>query len=157
MSQDFRAESLPFAFVLDAEQQRLAVAGGKYAIRVDARVVGPAARRRGIARVGVIEWKSHPFGHGFEQGNGDMRTLAGSAALDQRREDGGVGLAGGGDVGDGNAALDHDFAVAGDREKARFRLHEQVVGLLFAPGAVVAVTADVANDQSGIIKRQLCI
>ena len=62
-----------------------------------------------------------------------MRTpCAGAAALDQRGEDGAVGVHAGGDVGDRAAGLGRLLGRAGDRQEAGLALDQQVVGLLVA-------------------------
>ena len=141
------AEDLPLALVLQAQHHRATVAHGERAVGVDGGVAGAGARRRRGALEGVVHGKAHPFAQRFEHGHVDVAALARLAAQQQRRQDAGVGVHAGGDVGDGAAGLAGCLGRAGDRQETGLALDQQVVRLLVAVGAVVAVAGDVADDQ----------
>ena len=140
--------SLPFALVLQAQHHRAAVARRERAVGVDGRVRGArcaaaAARRR---RRSTSESPStRPSDSSIDTSM--CEPLPVLPPLQQRGQDAGVGVHAGGDVGDRVARLARLVGRAGDRQEAGLALDQQVVGLLVAVGAVVAVAGDVADDQ----------
>ena len=89
-----------------------------------------------------------------EHGDADVGALAGAAARDQRLQDRLVGVHAGADVDDGDAHARRRLGAAGDGGEPRLGLHQQVVGLAVAEGAVVAVARDRAADEAGMALAQ---
>ena len=108
------AEADPLALVLQAEHHRGAVAGRERAVRVDGRVTRAGARRRRRAFECVVERVAGPLGQRLEHRDVDALSLAGLAALQQRREDIAVRVHAGRDVGDRRPRLAGLFRRAGD-------------------------------------------
>ena len=76
-----------------------------------------------------------------------MTALSRFAALKQRREDAGVGIHAGRNVGDRTTGLGRFVGRAGHRQETRLALDQQVVGFFVAVRAVVAIARDVADDE----------
>ena len=115
------AKDLPFALVLQAEHDGAAVARIERAIGIDAGVRRAGARRRRRPIEGVVHRIAHPLGQRFEHGHIDVAALPGLAAQQQRREDAGVGIHAGRDIGHRVAGLARRLGRARDREETRPR------------------------------------
>ena len=126
---------------------------GERAVGVDGGVRGAGARRRRARRRRRSTSGNSSTRPALEHGDVDVAALPGLAALQQRRQDAGVGVHAGGDVGDRAAGLGRRLGRAGDRQETGLALDQQVVGLLVAVGAVVAITRDVADDQPRVLLR----
>ncbi|CAM2153002.1 hypothetical protein PT2222_20033 [Paraburkholderia tropica] len=148
------AKRLPFALVLQAEHHRLAVAGLERTVRIDRGVRRAVALRRRLAVDRVVERIAHPLDHAFEHRHVDMAAAPGFAALDQRRENVRVRVHAGGDIGDRATGFRGFVGRAGNRQKARLALDQQVVGLLVAIRTVAAIARDIADDQTRITLAQ---
>ena len=149
------AEVEPLALVLQAEHHAAAVgAGGERAVGVDRGVRGAGARRRRRAVEGVVQRVAGPLGQRLEHRDVQMPASPGARAFEQRRQDAGVGVHAGRDVGDRRAGLARLAGRAGDRDEAGLALDQQVVGLLVAVRAVCPVAGDVADDQRRFLRRQ---
>jgi hypothetical protein len=99
----------------------------------------------------------HPLDRRFEHRDVDALAPARLAPLDQRGEDIAVGIHAGGDVGERGTRLDALLRRAGHRDEARLALHQQVIGLLVAIGAIGAIARDVADDQARIAPAQVLV
>ena len=154
LQQHLVAERRPLALVLQAQHHHLAVAGGERTVRIDRRVARAGARRRRRAVHRVVERVVHPLDQRFEHRDVDVLAAPGLLAVQERREDVRVRVHAGGDVGDRQARLRRLLLGARDRDEAGLALDQQVVGLLVAVRAVVAVAGDVADDDAGLVRRQ---
>ena len=150
IAQHHFAKHFPFALVLQAQHHHAAVARCKWAIGVDAGVRRCRARWRRCTFIGVVQRVAHPLAQRFEHGHVDVAALASFAAQQQGRQDVGVGVHAGCDVGHGVARLGRCVGRAGDRQQPGFALDQEVIGLLVAVGAVFAVARNVANNEFGV-------
>ena len=148
------AKDLPLALVLQAQHHRAAISCQKRPVGVDAGVRRAGAWWRWSAIVGVIHRVAHPLAHGFQHGHVDMAALARLAAQQQGRQDVGVGIHACGNVGHRDAGFGGRLGRAGDGQEPRLALDQQVVGLFVAVGAIGAITADVADDELGVVCLQ---
>ena len=95
------------------------------------------SRRRGATVGGVIGRESHPLRERVEERDVHDRALAAPRAREQRRQDAGVSIHPGGDVGDGDADFARRVRGAGDRDQPDFALNQQVVGFSSCVGPEV--------------------
>ena len=143
----------PFAIVLDGDQDVGAVAGLECPVGRDGRMREPDALER-IAVLFVEQRHRHPFRHGVEHGNRNIRALPDARTRDQSFQDCLVGIEASGDVDDRNADARRRLRAAGDRRHARLGLDQQVVGLALRVRPALAVTRDRAADQPRIVLAQ---
>ncbi|MCY1531030.1 hypothetical protein D9M68_662410 [compost metagenome] len=148
------AETAPFAVVLQAEYHGLAVAREVLPIGRDRGMRHAVARGWGAAVMREVQGIGSPFRQRFQHGHLDAQACAGASALYERRQDAGIGIHAGGDIGDGDARACRGFGRAGQGDQAGSRLYQQVIGLLVAVGAVIAVARNVAHDQPGEVRAQ---
>ena len=154
LAQHLVTKGFPFAFVLQAQHDRAAVPRHKRPVRVDAGVRSAGARRRCCALVRVIQRVAHPLTHGFEHGHVNVTALTRAAAQQQRRQNVGVRIHAGGNVGHRDAGLGRRLGRTGHRQEAGLALDEQVIGLFVAIRAIGAVARDVADDELGVVGLQ---
>ena len=128
VAQNLAAEGVPLALVLQSEQHR-AVLRLVGAVGKDRRVPCARARRRRGAVCAVIHRETHPLRHRFQHGHLDVVAAIRAVARQEREQDAPMRGDACGDVDDGDAALRHGVGRAGDGQKARFRLHQEIVGL----------------------------
>src|SRR6185437_870979 len=102
-AEDLGTEALPFALVLDGDDERFPVGGGEGAIGRDRGVAEADPGGRLAAVVLVDQRYRHPFGRRVEERDGKLRALAAAAARQQSLEDRGIGVEPRRDVGDRDA------------------------------------------------------
>ena len=141
------AKRTPLALILQAQHDRTAVPCGKRPVGIDAGMRGRAARRWRCSGKGVVQRVAHPLGQRLQHRDIDVAAVPGPAAQQQGRQNAAVGIHRRRDVGDRVARLARRLGRAGDRQKARLALDQQVVGLFVAVRAVLAVARDIADDQ----------
>jgi hypothetical protein len=105
----------------------------------------------GVLQVGHV----HPVGHGVIEGDHDGAAFAGPLAGVEGLQDRLMGGHAGGNVADGDADPRRSLGRAVDAGEARFRLHQQVVGLLVAVGTLLPVARDRADDQTRVLLPQV--
>jgi hypothetical protein len=99
ITENFGAETPPFPLVLDGDQDFLAVAGRKQAVRGDRWVGETHPLRRAAAIIEMDQRHRHPFCGRVEQRYAEQRPVPGPLPSNQRFEDCGVGVEPGRDVG----------------------------------------------------------
>ena len=143
---DEAAEGEPLALVLDTEKDST-VGDAERAVRRDRRMPCPGSSRRLAAVPGEIGGLHHQLAERVEHGDAQRRASAGPLPVVQRGQDAAVGVHPGREVGDGEAGLGRRLRGAGRHDQPGLALHQQVVGLLRAVRAAVAVAGDRAVDQ----------
>ena len=150
--EDDLAEGGPLAVVLNAEDDLLAVAQPVRPVGRDGRVARTGPGRSGPAH-GVVHRVPHPLPERLEQRDFERGALPGALALQERRQNAGVGVHAAGDVRDRQTHLRRRVRRAGDRYQADFTLHQQVVGFLGRVGTGRSVAAQIAHDHPWISAR----
>ncbi len=148
------AEDGPFPFVLKPQQHRLAIARREQAVGVDGGVAGSGAGRRRCAVVGVVERIVHPLDQRFQHRDVQVLAASGLLPLEQCRQDAGIGVHPGRDVGDRRPRLGRRVLGPRHRQEPGLPLDQQVIGLAVAVRPVIAVAGDVADDDPGLFSRQ---
>ena len=83
-----------------------------------------------------------------------MLTASRLLSMHERRQDIGIGIHTGGDVGDRRAGFGGLLLRAGDRNETGFALDQQVVGFLVAIRTIVTVSGNVAHDDPWFLLRK---
>ena len=148
------AQARPFALILDRQDHRLVVGAGE----------GAVGRDRGVHQADPLRWLGpvarlqighvHPVGERMEQRHLNSAPLARAFARVEGLEYGGVGGRAGGDVGDRDADAHGVVRRSVDREQAALALDQQVIGLVIAIGAVLAIAGDGAVNQTRMARSQ---
>ena len=127
VAKDFGAETSPFPLVLDGDQNLLAVAGRKQAVRRHRGVGETHTLRRATAIIEMDQRHRHPFRGRVKQRYLDQRSLSGPLPRDQGLEYCGVSVESGRDVGHRRTDPARRLRRSGQRSEARFRLDQHVV------------------------------
>ena len=98
----------------------------------------------------VVQRITHPLGECLEHGNVDVLAFTSLLAVQERRQDVGVGVHAGGDIGNRWTRLGWGVFGACHRHKTRLALNQQVIRFFVAVGAVVTIARDVADDDVGL-------
>ena len=143
------AEALPFAFVLNTQVDCFAVPALERAVGRDRRMVHARPRRR-LSAATIVGWIAHPLAESLEHRDVDGGALFGPVPAQERRQDPGVRIHSGGDVGDRDPDLAWLLLGACDGEQACLALDQQIVGLLVAVRTRRPVPGDIADDERWI-------
>ncbi len=150
LGQHVGTEPRPLTRVLDAENDRPAVARAKWTVRRNRCVVRSAARRGRIAVGRVVRRLAHPLGERVEQRHLERGAAAGRGSGEQRGQDPRVRVHSGGDVGDRDAGSRRRIRAAGDRDEADLALNKEVVRLLLRVRPRRSIAGHVADDEAGM-------
>ena len=115
-----------------------------------------ATSRRGSTAVHLMQvGDGHPVGEALEQGKANRASLSGPFPLEQRLEDGLVGVESCTDVRAGDTNAGRCLRRAGDREESGLALHQVVVSFHPRVGPLLPVPADAACDQPRMCPPEL--
>ena len=151
-----RAEPPPLALILHREDHR-AIGARIRAIGHDHIVPDPHARGDLSGAIPGIEGRHRPLSQAFQHGNVYPLSASGAPAVDQRGQDGGVGVQAGSDIGNRDSHFGGSVGAAGEAHYAGLRLHQHVVGFLLAVGAVGSVARDAAPDEARVGLAKLLV
>src|SRR5918997_464209 len=153
--QDFLTEPLPLAFVLNTQEDALAIRAPERPVGRYGGVRSAAAPGLLAAIPGEVSREAHPLAERLQHRDLQRRAIARPLAPEEGGEDAGVGVHPRGDVRGGDADLGGRLGRAGDGDQASLALHEQIVGLLLGVRSALTVARDGAVHQPGVLGPHL--